>query len=90
MREFEFEEKLKKTLSKLEKKDKVKYSIVINKIDEILSCIDVEHYKNLRAPKQEFKRVHIGSNFVLLFKYDKQKDFILFFCLNHHDEVYRL
>ncbi len=57
-------------LQKLEKKDKQLCENLINKMDEILSITDIEHYKNLRGNLKEYKRIHVGS-FVLLFKYDK-------------------
>ncbi len=88
MRNFVVEEGLQKTLQKLTKKDKVMYEAVMKKFEEILSCVDVEHYKNLRAPMQEFKRVHIKSSFVLIFKYLSSEDKIIFFELDHHDNIY--
>jgi len=88
MRDFLVEEGLRKTLHKLTKKDKVMYEAVIKKFDEILSCADVAHYKNLRAPMQEFKRVHIKGSFVLIFKYLPSEDKIIFFELDHHDNIY--
>jgi YafQ family addiction module toxin component len=89
MREFEIEEKLYKYIKKLFKKDKNKYEIVWKKINEILNIENVEHYKNLRAPMNEFKRVHIDKSFVLVFKYNKEKNKIIFFDLDHHDRVYK-
>ena len=88
MREFLIEEGLRKTLQKIAKKDKVMYEAVMNKIEEIVSCPSVDHYKNLRKPLQEFKRVHIKGSFVLLFKYLPSEDKIIFFELDHHDNVY--
>jgi YafQ family addiction module toxin component len=89
MREFEIEEKLYKYIKKLFKKDKNKYEIVWKKINEILNIENVEHYKNLRAPMNELKRVHIDKSFVLVFKYNKEKNKIIFFDLDHHDRVYK-
>jgi YafQ family addiction module toxin component len=89
MREFEIEEKLCKYIKKLFKKDKNKYEIVWKKINEILNIENFEHYKNLRAPMNEFKRVHIDKSFVLVFKYNKEKNKIIFFDLDHHDRVYK-
>ncbi|MBS3115916.1 addiction module toxin RelE [Candidatus Woesearchaeota archaeon] len=89
MRKVELGKTLKKILLKLEKKDNVKYSIVLNKFDEIVNCTDIDHCKNLRSPLQEFKRVHINGSFVLLFRYDKQNDLVIFWRLCHHDEVYK-
>ncbi len=89
MREFEIELILKKILLKLFKKEKRRYDIIMKKIQEILTCENVEHYKNLRTPLQRFKRVHINSNFVLVFKYDKSQDLIIFYDFDHHDKVYK-
>ena len=89
MREFEIELHLKKTLSKLFRKEKRRYDLIMNKIEEILCCDNVDHYKNLRKPLQHFKRVHINSNFVLTFKYDKNSDLVIFYDFDHHDKIYK-
>ena len=75
-------------LIKLEKKDKQLYENVLNKMNEVISNQDVEHYKNLRYDLKEFKRVQI-SHFVLVFKYEKQSDIIYFDDFDHHDVIYR-
>jgi len=64
MREFSIEEDLKKNLSKISKKDKILYNAIMKKIEEILTCEDVNHYKNLKKPLQDFKRYMLR---VLLF-----------------------
>lgn len=88
MREFLVEEKLRKILQKLAKKDKVLHEAVMKKFEEIISCADINHYKNLRAPLQEFKRVHIKGSFVLIFKYVVSEDKVVFFNIDHHDNIY--
>ncbi len=88
MRKFSIEDNLKKTLKQLLKKDKVMYNALWNKMEEILTSNDVNHYKNLRKPLQDFKRVHIKSSFVLIFKYIKPEDKVVFFDLGHHDRIY--
>jgi YafQ family addiction module toxin component len=88
MRRLEIEKKLQDTLKKIFKKDRKKYKIIWKKINEILVCSNVEHYKNLKFPLNEFKRVHIDSNFVLIFKYNKSEDIVLFYDLDHHDKIY--
>jgi YafQ family addiction module toxin component len=89
MREFEIEVNLRKILSKLFKKEKRRYDLLMNKIEEILTCENVEHYKNLRRPLHRFKRVHINSNFVLAFKYVKNQDLVIFYDFDHHDKIYK-
>lgn len=89
MRKYEFSEHLKKVLTKLYHKDRDRYEITLKKVEEILECKDVEHYKNLRKPLQELKRVHIDSHFVLTFKYNKSEDSVVFYDLDHHDNIYK-
>ena len=88
MRKFDIEEGLHKTLQKLFKKDKKRYDIIWKKINEIVNGSNVEHYKNLRSPLNDFKRVHIDKSFVLTFRYDKSEDRLIFFDLDHHDKIY--
>jgi mRNA-degrading endonuclease RelE of RelBE toxin-antitoxin system len=88
MRKFSIEEKMKTKLVKLSKKDKVTFEILMKKIDEILNCNDVTHYKNLRKPLKHLKRVHINGPFVMTFKYLELEDKILFYDFDHHDNIY--
>lgn len=88
MRKYSVEDNLSKRLKKLFRKDKVLYYVLMNKMDEILNVEDVAHYKNLRSPLQDFKRVHVKSSFVLIFKYIPSEDRVIFFDLDHHDDIY--
>lgn len=88
MRDFLIEDELKKTLSKLLKKDKVLYDAAMRKIEEILGCADVDHYKNLRSPLNHLKRVHIKGPYVLTFRYIESDDKVVFYDLDHHDIIY--
>lgn len=87
MRQFEIKPELDKKLVKLSKKDKNTYEAVMNKIDEIVNSYKIEHYKNLRYNMKDSKRVHIG-HFVLVFSFDKGRDFISFEDFDHHDNIY--
>jgi len=89
MRKFDIEKNFHNALKKLFKKDRVKYNRIWNKINEIINISDVEHYKNLRAPLQNFKSVHIEKSFVLIFKYDKANDKVIFYDFDHHDIIYK-
>lgn len=89
MRDFSIEENLKKELGKLAKKDKVLYEAAMNKIEEILTCAEVNHYKNLKRPMQSFKRVHVKSSFVLIFKHVESDNKIIFYDMDHHDKIYQ-
>jgi len=89
MREYYVEKQLKKKLRVLLRKDKIRYSIVLTKMEEVVAREDVDHYKNLRAPLQHLKRVHIDSHFVLVFRYDAASDIIFFYDLDHHEKIYK-
>jgi len=87
MRDYEIKPSLQKILKKIFKKDKNIYERILKKIEEIINSENIEHYKNLRNNLKDFKRVHIGS-FVLVFKFDKNKNLISFEDFNHHDKIY--
>jgi mRNA-degrading endonuclease RelE of RelBE toxin-antitoxin system len=57
---------MERIIEKLEKKDKLTLEKLMKKIEEIINCFKIEHYKNLRSDMKEFRRVHIG-HFVLVF-----------------------
>ncbi len=81
---YEIHPDLDKLLAKLSKKDKALFEIILKKIEEIC-CSDVNHYKNLKKPLQNYKRVHVG-HFVLLFKIEGEV--IVFRYFDHHDKIY--
>lgn len=89
MYSFERSEKLEKVLRKLFKRDRTRYEAALKKIDEIINSPDIEHYKNLCHDLKEFKRVHVDSHFVLIFKVDKKNKLVRFEDLQHHDYIYQ-
>jgi len=90
MFDFNLTDELKFKIRKLIKKDKKRIETLNKKIKQIISCNkdSIGHYKNLKNELKEFKRVHIGNSFVLTFKVDLKKNFILFVDLDHHDRIY--
>ena len=78
---------LDKIFTKLIKKNKKQYEIIMKKIGEILE--NPQHYKNLRVPLQDWKRVHIDRNFVLCFSVDENTKIVTLEDFDHHDNVYR-
>lgn len=87
---FDLSDDLREKLNKLAKKSP-KTAIIINKkIKQIINNDNetVDHYKNLRHDLSDQKRVHIDQHFVLTFKVDKEKNFILFVDFDHHDKIY--
>jgi len=83
---YEIHPDLDKILSKLSKKDKLQFEKILKKMDEIVHLSNVDHYKNLRNPLQNYKGVHLG-HFVLLFKVEGYT--IIFRYYDHHDNVYK-
>lgn len=72
---------------KLAKKNPKQLEIINKKIYEI--CENPQHYKNLKKPMQHLKRVHVDSNFVLLFSVDETSRTVIIEDYDHHDKIYR-
>ena len=47
MTSYRLKPSLRKILNKLSKKDKETYEQILNKIDEIINCENINHYKNI-------------------------------------------
>ena len=77
---------LDKVFSKLIKKNKKQYEIIMKKVEEIVQ--NPQHYKNLRVPLQHLKRVHIDKHFVLVFSVDENNKTITLEDYDHHDNIY--
>lgn len=91
MFDFDLTDELKIIIGKLIKKDKKRAEIINKKIREIVACDSnsIQHYKNLRYDLKEFKRVHIDTSFVLVFKVNLARNFVLFVDFDHHDNIYK-
>jgi len=72
---------------KLAKKNPKQLEIINKKINEIRE--NPQHYKNLKKPMQHLKRVHVDSNFVLLFSVDEKSKTVIIEDYDHHDKIYR-
>ncbi|MCK5344674.1 MAG: hypothetical protein KAR20_14770, partial [Candidatus Heimdallarchaeota archaeon] len=80
-----YSEEITRKLSKLKKKNRKYYLIVLKKIDQILA--NPEHkYKDLHYNMKGIKRVHIG-HFVLVFVIDHIRKTISFEDFDHHDKI---
>jgi mRNA-degrading endonuclease RelE of RelBE toxin-antitoxin system len=88
MYSYEIIPHLQEILNSLSKKDRLLYQRVLKKIEEIISCADVERYKNLRYNMKDKKRVHVG-HFVLVFQFLKEENKIRFLDFDHHDRIYQ-
>jgi len=78
--------KLDKKLSKLYQKNRKQYDIIFKKAAETLE--NPQHYKNLRAPLQFLKEVHIDKHFVLTFSVDENTKTVYLEDFCHHGEIF--
>ncbi|MFH1256995.1 MAG: addiction module toxin RelE [Candidatus Diapherotrites archaeon] len=87
----DFSEELKVKLKKLFRADRRRYEILMKKIESVIESDEftIGHFKNLKHGLSDRKRVHIDKSFVLTFKFDREKKFILFIDFDHHDEIYK-
>lgn len=88
---FDLSDELKILIRRLLKKDKQRVIILNKKIKEIIDndCQSIDRYYNCGYNLKEYKHVHIDKSFVLLFKVEKENNFILFAKLGHHDDFFK-
>ena len=89
--DYDFTEELKEIIRRLRKKDPERAGIIHKKVKQIINSdeIAIEHYKPLRHDLKGEKRVHIDKSFVLTFRFDRERKFILFTDFDHHDSIYK-
>jgi len=87
MYSLEIKPELDRKLAKLFKKNKKQYEIIMKKVQEIVQ--NPQHYKNLRAPLQYLKEVHIDKHFVLTFSVDENKKSVTLEDYNHHTKIFK-
>jgi len=78
---------LENILKKLSKKNRKQVEIILKKIDEIL--LNPHRYKNLHAPMNDWKRVHVNDHFVLTFSIDEKSKTVTLEDYDHHDNIYK-
>ena len=83
---LEVAENLNRIFEKIAKKDKTTFEAVNKKVNQILE--NPHHYKPLRAPLQNCRRVHISGSFVLIYQIDERKQVVKLLEFEHHDNAY--
>jgi YafQ family addiction module toxin component len=78
--------KLDEIIQKLEKKNRKQVEIILKKAGEIAE--NPKRYKNLRAPLNHLKRVHVDKHFVLVFSVDEKSKSVTLEDYDHHDNIY--
>ena len=87
MYNLEIRESVDTIFKKLAKKDKISFEYINKKIQEIQE--NPHHFKPLKKPLQNFRRVHIG-NFVLVYSINETTKTVIIERYKHHDEVYKI
>lgn len=77
---------LKKKIRKLAKKNKSLAETLNKKIEEILR--NPHHYKSLKQPMQNMRRVHIMKSFILIYSIDEKNKAVVLHKFEHHNNVY--
>jgi len=80
-------ERIHKIFLKLSKKDPQKLKIISKKVEEIMQ--NPQHYKNLKSPLNNWKRIHIDKNYVLCFSVNENTKIIRLEDFDHHDNIYK-
>ncbi len=83
----EVAEGLNKVFEKLAKKDKVAFQAINRKVSEIIE--NPYHYKPLKAPMQNNRRVHISGSFALIFRINEERKVVQLLEFEHHDKAYK-
>ena len=86
---YDITDVLRKKLKKIGKKDKILAQTFYRKLQEVINrdAKTINSYKNLKSPMNEFKRIHLTDNYILLFKIEKKH--IVFVDIKHWDHVYK-
>ena len=86
MYSLDIKPELDKKLAKLYKKNRKQYEIIMKKAEEIVQ--NPQHYKNLRAPLQHLKEVHIDAHFILTFSVHETTKTVTLEDFEHHDKMF--
>ena len=86
MYSLDIKPELDKKLARLYTENRRQYEIIMKKAAEIVQ--NPQHYKNLRAPLQHLKEVHIDKHFVLTFSVDENTKTVTLEDFEHHDKIF--
>ena len=75
------------TFRKVAKRDPKQLRAIQSKLDEVRE--NPHRFKNLRAPLQHLRRVHIES-YVLVYSIDEDQKAIVVEDYDHHDRIYKV
>lgn len=72
-------------------KDPKAYQNIKKKIEQVSITLELNpnHCKNLRAPLQKYKRVHVNKSFVLVFQVDTENKLMIVYDYDQHKRIYK-
>lgn len=84
-------DELAKKLGVLCKRDKILAQTFKRKLLEVINRDErtINEYKNLKSPLNEYKRIHLTGNYILLFSVEQKNNLIVFVDIMHRDKVYK-
>ncbi|MGV8163122.1 MAG: type II toxin-antitoxin system RelE family toxin [Candidatus Nanoarchaeia archaeon] len=91
MFDYDITEEFEETLRKITKRNQILSIALHRKIKEIISRDKntINSYKNLKYDLKEFKRVHVTSRIIMIFRVNLNENKILFVAIKHRDEAYK-
>lgn len=84
MRKARYSQLFRKQIRKIKGKE---LRNILKKRDEILTSLNLDHYKNLTRDLKKYKRVHVNNSYIILFFGDDGT--VYFVDYAHHDVVYK-
>ena len=84
--ELKHRESVDKKFAKIAKRDPDLLKAIAKKVDQILEY--PYHFKPLRKPLQNKRRVHVGKSFVLIYSIIEADKEVWIEDFDHHDNVY--
>lgn len=91
MFEIDFDPEFQSTLDNLKDSQPDNYNAIIKKIMQVAENLEwnSNHYKNLKYPLNKYKRTHVNTHYVLIFKVNNDLHSVLFIDYDHHDNIYK-
>jgi YafQ family addiction module toxin component len=68
-----------------------KHDSIIKKIKQVAEKLEwsPKHYKNLKYPLNKYRRTHVNTPYVLVFRVNEHECSVLFVDYDHHDNIYK-
>lgn len=90
MFKFDLSPNFEKDLKRIHVKNRALYIIFRRKMREIIEndLISIDRYKHLKSPLNDYQRIHLTGQYILLFKVNKSENRVTFMSIKHWDNAY--